>query len=71
MRLRFAVDDGSKILRSRNLQGREGNRENMKFLKGEIAIFVPTFDLSYLGTNLRNYDTIIYPIMVIQAPLLQ
>ena len=41
------------------------------FSLGEIAILVPTFDLSYLGTNLRNYGTIIYPIMVIRAPLLQ
>ena len=41
------------------------------YAKGEIAIFVPTFDLSYLRTNLLNYGTIIYPIMVIRAPLLQ
>ena len=32
---------------------------------GEIAILVPSFDLSYLGTNIHNYGTLIYPIMVI------
>ena len=38
---------------------------------GEIAILVQTFELSYLGTNLSNYGTFIYPIMVVQALLLQ
>ena len=41
------------------------------YFLGEIAILVPTFNLSYLSTNLHNYGTFIYPIMVIRAPLLQ